>query len=130
MSAEQREREAVKEAQLSKEEKRKILEEEKAEEKREAEWKNQFMQNVMTTGRPHLKGFGDKSWQMAALEIGMEWAKLTEKEKEERAKQQTTSQMKKEQLLAAKKRALAAYKEATRTPTPRQATTKPMKLNP
>ena len=84
-------------------------------------------QNMMTTGRPHLKDFGDKTWQQAALEVGMDWAKLTEKEREEQARQQAAAKKKKEVLLAAKERALAAYKEASQPALkPQTQTVKPI----
>ena len=89
-------------------------------------WKQQFLQKMMTTGRPHLKDFGDKTWQQAALEVGMDWAKLTEKEREEQARQQAAAK-KKKVLLAAKERALATYKEASQpAPKPQTQTVKPI----
>ena len=113
-TSEQREREALKEANLTQEEKQQLLQEQKEEEKREEIWKQQFLQKLMMTEKPHLKDFGDKTWQQAALEVGMDWAKLTEKEREEQARRQTAATKKKEALLAAKERALAAYKDASK----------------
>ena len=128
-TTEQREREALKEANLTQEEKQQLLQEQKEEEKREEIWKQQFLQKLMMTEKPHLKDFGDKTWQQAALEVGMDWAKLTEKEREEQARQQTAATKKKEALLAAKERALAAYKAASKPAAQQKPKTTP-KIDP
>ena len=66
-------------------------------------------------------------WQQAALEVWIDWAKLTEKEKEEQARKQAAGKKKKEVLLAAKERALAAYKEASQAaPKPQTQTVPPI----